>query len=134
MSAPKFSTDAEALAAWQNRIQAPPPPVATITLPPLPETGIAAQGPPVVPAKPVAALPALLMNSKGKYDANLETIARKLLDQTEALIGFDDFCNKVMIAPAGTIAWRPLSDEDMLRMRATFAEKYDFMPIGKEMM
>src|SRR5258707_6485298 len=39
-----------------------------------------------------------------------------------------------MMPPAGTIAWRPLSDEDMLRMRATFAEKYDFMPIGKEMM
>lgn len=127
MSAPTFSTDAEALESVLALFK-------PAALPPLPEAGIGAQAAPAASAKPAPALQAMLTNSKGKYDANIETIARKLREQTEALIGFDDFRNKVMIAPAGTIAWRALTDEDMLRMRATFAEKYDFMPVGKEMM
>jgi hypothetical protein len=89
---------------------------------------------PAPPDVPVPALPTMVTNSKDKYDAEIQLVIRMLSDQSEALIGFDEFRARVMIAPIGTESWRPISDDDITQLRVTFAEKFNFMPIGKDMM
>jgi predicted P-loop ATPase len=100
-----------------------PPPVAgvpagTLTVPP-----------------PVAGEASVLtMNRKMQFDATLEALVYVLAKQTQASIGFDEFRGRVMIAPASTEEWRPLSDTDMIQLRETLAREQRFAPIGKELM
>jgi len=89
----------------------------------------------VAPPPPVAGEASVLtMNRKMQFDATLEALVYVLGKQTQASIGFDEFRGRVMIAPAGTEEWRPLTDTDMIQLRETLAREQRFAPIGKELM
>jgi hypothetical protein len=76
----------------------------------------------------------LTMNRKNQFDATLENLALVLGQQTKMTLGFDQFRGRIMIAPAGTIEWRPISDTDMIHLREALGREQRFAPIGKELM
>jgi hypothetical protein len=92
-----------------------------------------------VPMPQLAAIPpppvsVLVMNRKMQFEATIEALSYVLGTQRQASIGFDEFRGRIMIAPAGTEEWRPLSDTDMIQLRETLAREQRFAPIGKELM
>ncbi len=92
--------------------------------------------PPVAPAEvaapTVAAL--MLMNRKNQYEANLENLVHVLGVQRQATLGHDDFRSRMMLAPQGSDAWRPITDTDMIQLRERLARERGFAPISKELM
>jgi hypothetical protein len=85
-------------------------------------------------ALPVASGGVLVMNRKAQYEATLEALVYVLGEQTLSRIGFDEFRDRVMVAPVGTEEWRPISDNDMRQLRETFGRELRFAPVGKELM
>lgn len=87
-------------------------------------------GIPAPPDVPVAALPVMLVNSKDKYEANLDYVERIL--ESDGLLSFDEFRNAVMIQKG--IVREVMKDEDYIAMRLMFEREKNFAPIGKELM
>ena len=94
---------------------------------------VATQLPATIPAPPdvpVPALPAMLVNSKDKFEANLDYVERTL--EYEAMLSFDEFRNAVMIQKG--IMRDVMKDEDYIALRLAFEREKNFAPIGKELM
>jgi hypothetical protein len=87
-------------------------------------------GIPAPPETPVPALPAMLVNSKDRYEANLDYVERTL--EYDGLLSFDEFRNAVMIQKG--IVREVMKDEDYIAMRLVFEREKNFAPIGKELM
>lgn len=85
---------------------------------------------PAPPDKPVPALPAMLVNSKDRYEANLDYVERTL--EYDGLLSYDEFRNAVMIQKG--ILREVMKDEDYIAMRLLFEREKNFAPIGKELM
>src|SRR5208337_153473 len=107
---------------------APPAPIAP--RPPTFQTSQLPAGIPAPPDEPVPALPSMLVNSKDKFEANLDYIERTL--EYEAMLSFDEFRNAVMIQRG--IAREVMKDEDYIALRLAFEREKNFAPIGKELM
>ncbi len=76
----------------------------------------------------------LRMNSKLEFEPTLKALVYTLTKQVETRIGFDEFYDRVMLAPAGTDRWQPLTDNDMIQLRDTFERTLRFASIPKETM
>jgi hypothetical protein len=76
----------------------------------------------------------VLDGRKLQYPATIENLVYVLSAQRQTTLGFDQFRGRIMIAPAGTRDWRPLSDTDMIQLRETFARDQRFAPISKDLM
>ncbi len=117
----------------RERFVPPPPPPPTV-----PSGTVSAPFvPPPPPALPMAAPPgthALTMNRKAQFDATLENLNVVLSTQGIATLGYDEFRERVMVAPAGTIEYRPITDTDEIHFRETLGRAQRFAPIGKEIM
>jgi hypothetical protein len=94
------------------------------------------------PAPPPAVIPddlpdpgILRMNGKLEFEPTLKAIVYTLARQSASVtIGFDEFYDRVMVAPIGTENWRPVSDNDMIQLRETFERELRFAPVSKELM
>jgi hypothetical protein len=86
--------------------------------------------PPVPDGPPVPALPAMLANSKDKFEACLDYVERTL--ECDGLLSFDEFRNAVMIERG--INRDVMKDEDYIAMRLMFEREKNFASIGKELM
>jgi predicted P-loop ATPase len=89
-----------------------------------------AKAPVTVPATVVPALPAMLTNSKEKYEANLDYVRRTL--QSDGLLSFDDFRGVPMLQRG--VVPVPMADKDYIDLRTAFEREKNFAPIGKELM
>lgn len=87
-------------------------------------------GIPAPPDVPVPALPAMLVNSKDRYEANLDYVERTL--EYDGLLSYDEFRNAVMIQKG--INRDVMKDEDYIALRLVFEREKNFAPIGKELM
>jgi hypothetical protein len=77
----------------------------------------------------------LRMNGKLEFEPTLKAIVYTLAKQSASVtIGFDEFYDRVVVAPAGTEKWRPISDNDMIQLRETFERELRFAPVSKELM
>lgn len=110
----------------------------TVPKPPSDTTGVPL--PPTVPAPPTATVPTEgvehrpTFNTRNQYEATLENIVHVLGEQQRTRIGFDTFRGRIMIAPAGTEDWRPMSDTDMIQLREWLGRVGRFAAIPKELM
>jgi len=119
---------------FEARKRAPSALVAPVPMPPPAAIPAPPASLPAVPADTLPPTAVLTMNRKMQFEATLEALVYVLGKQTQASIGFDEFRGRVMIAPAGTEEWRPMSDTDMIQLRETLAREQRFAPIGKELM
>lgn len=76
----------------------------------------------------------MTLNRKNQYDATIENLVFIVGAQRQTRVGFDEFRGRIMVAPAGTEYWRPLSDTDMIQLREILAREQRFAPIPKELM
>ncbi len=95
-----------------------------------PQVTMLPAGVPTPPAAPPPALPAMLVNSKDKFEATLDYIERTL--ESDGLLSFDEFRNAVMIQKG--IVREVMRDEDYIAMRLMFEREKNFASIGKELM
>jgi len=121
---PKRWKGARAPVAAPVQLPAPPP----ATLPAV--TFATPAGIPQPPATLAPALPVMLVNSKDKYEANLDYVERIL--ESDGLLSFDEFRNAVMIQKG--ITREVMKDEDYIAMRLLFEREKNFASIGKELM
>lgn len=80
-----------------------------------------------------AASHAMTFNRKGQYEATIENLVHLLSTQKQATLGYDQFRDRIMIAPAVSEEWRPLSDTDMIRLRETLGREQRFAPISQDL-
>lgn len=101
-------------------------------------SGTALTAPPPPPSVSVGTSltppPSYVLDKKMQYPATIENLVYVLSAQQQAMLGFDQFRGRIMIAPASTKDWRPMSDTDMIRLRETFAREQRFAPISKDLM
>ena len=90
----------------------------------------------VPPSAPVTAPDGhiLTIGSKGRYEATLPNLEAALTAQETTRIGLDTFRERIMIAPAGSEDWRPLTDDDMIRLRNRLEKVERFAPISSALM
>lgn len=110
---------------------------------PLPPTESVVPSPPTVPAPPTAAVPVegapynltiKRINGRDQYEATLPNLVHMLGEQQRTRIGFDTFRHRIMISPAGTEQWRPLTDVDMVKLRERFSRVEGFAAVPKDLM
>lgn len=79
-------------------------------------------------------LPAFQRDKKGKIEAGVNNLLLALRrdDVCGMRVGYDVFHDGIMLAPPGTNEWRPFTDADYTRLRASL-ERKDFKPIGREL-
>ena len=75
-------------------------------------------------------------NTRNQYEATLENLVHVFGDLAEkyARFGFDEFRDRVMIAPNGTEEWLPISDTHMIQLREYLGRVVGFAAVGKEIM
>jgi hypothetical protein len=76
----------------------------------------------------------MTLNRKNQHEATIENLVYVLSTQQQATLGYDQFRGRIMIAPAGSEDWRPLSDTYMIQLRETLAREQRFAPISKDLM
>ena len=78
----------------------------------------------------IPALPAMVANSKDKFEATLDYVERML--ESDGLLSFDEFRNAVMLQRG--VVREVMKDEDYIAMRLLFEREKNFASIGKELM
>ncbi len=80
-------------------------------------------------------LPALQRNRQGRAYASLPNVIDVLNSAAGGYkIAYDAFRDEIVLRSASASDWRPITDEDVTRIREAFERRIGFQPIGKEMM